>query len=52
MFYKMCNDAENGNNNYVPIEVHWSEVPGRDKAWQEENIKNIGNIGEVVNVKR
>ena len=42
MFYKIWNDAENGNNTYVPIEVHWSEVPGRDKEWQEETIKNIG----------
>jgi hypothetical protein len=42
MFYKLWNDAENGNNTYIPIEVHWSEVPGRDKAWQEETIKNIG----------
>ena len=42
MFYKIWNDAENGNNTYVPIEVHWSEVPGRDKKWQEETIKNIG----------
>ena len=42
MFYKLWNDAENGNNTYVPIEVHWSEVPGRDKAWKEETIKNIG----------
>ena len=25
MFYKMWNDAENGNNTYIPIEVHWSE---------------------------
>ena len=42
MFYKLWNDAENGNNTYIPIEVHWSEIPGRDKAWQEETIKNIG----------
>ena len=42
MFYKIWNDAENGNNTYVPIEVHWSEVPGRDKKWKEETIKNIG----------
>ena len=42
MFYKMWNDAENGNNTYIPIEVHWREIPGRDKAWQEETIKNIG----------
>ena len=42
MFYKIWNDAENGNNTYVPIEVHWSEVPGRDKEWKEETVKNIG----------
>ena len=40
MFYKMWNDAEHGRNSYIPIEVHWSEVPGRDKKWQEETIKN------------
>jgi hypothetical protein len=42
MFYKLWNDAENGNNTYIPIEVHWSEVPGRDDEWREETIKNIG----------
>ena len=26
MFYKLWNDAENKRNDYVPIEVHWSEV--------------------------
>ena len=40
MFYKMWNDAENGRNTYVPIEVHWSEVPGRDEKWKQETIKN------------
>tara|TARA_Y100000310_G_scaffold60986_1_gene56247 strand:- start:2030 stop:3058 length:1029 start_codon:yes stop_codon:yes gene_type:complete len=39
-FYKMWNDAENGRNSYVPIEVHWSEVPGRDEKWKDETIKN------------
>ena len=42
MFYKLWNDAENGNNTYIPIEVHWSEIPGRDEGWKEETIKNIG----------
>ena len=42
MFYKLWNDAENGNNTYIPIEVHWSEIPGRDEKWKEETIKNIG----------
>ena len=40
MFYKLWNDAENERNSYIPIDVHWSEVPGRDAAWKEETIKN------------
>jgi len=40
MFYKLWVDAEEGRNSYIPIEVHWSEVPGRDEAWKEETIKN------------
>ena len=40
MFYKMWNDATHKRNSYVPIEVHWSEVPGRDEKWKEETIKN------------
>jgi len=40
MYYKLWRDAEEGNNSYVPIEVHWSEVPGRDDKWKEETIRN------------
>ena len=40
MFYKLWTDAENERNSYIPIEVHWSEIPGRDEAWKEETIKN------------
>jgi hypothetical protein len=40
MFYKMWMDATNKRNDYVPIEVHWSEVPGRDEAWKEQTIRN------------
>ena len=40
MFYKLWNDAEHERNEYIPIEVHWSEVPGRDQAWKEQTIKN------------
>jgi hypothetical protein len=40
MFYKLWHDAERGKNEYVPTEVHWSEVPGRDAAWKEQTIKN------------
>ena len=40
MFYKFWNDAVNERNEYVPIEVHWSAVPGRDAAWKEQTIAN------------
>ena len=40
MFYKLWHDAERGQNEYVPTEVHWSQVPGRDEVWKEQTIKN------------
>ena len=40
MFYKLWVDAEEGRNSYIPIEVHWSEVPGRDDKWKKETIAN------------
>jgi len=40
MFYKMWTDAVNKNNEFVPIEVSWRDVPGRDDAWKEQTIKN------------
>ena len=39
-FYKLWIDAENKRNDYIPIEVHWSEVPGRDEEWKEMTIRN------------
>jgi hypothetical protein len=40
MFYRFWNDAINKRNDYVPIEVHWSAVPGRDEKWKEQTIAN------------
>ncbi len=40
MFYKLWTDAENSRNDYIPLEVHWSEVPGRDEKWKQETIRN------------
>jgi len=40
MFYKMWTDAVNKKNTFQPIEVHWSEVPGRDEEWKKQTIKN------------
>ena len=39
-FYRMWHEAERGKNGYVPTEVHWSEVPGRDETWKEQTIAN------------
>jgi hypothetical protein len=40
MYYKLWTDAENGRNSYVPVDVHWSDVPGRDDKWKAETIAN------------
>ena len=40
MFYKLWTDAEEERNGYIPIEVHWTEVPGRDEKWKKETIAN------------
>lgn len=40
MYYKLWMDAINKKNDYIPIEVHWSEVPGRDEEWKEATIRN------------
>mgnify|MGYP006100588475 FL=1 len=40
MYYKLWTDAINKKNDYIPMEVHWSEVPGRDEKWKEQTIRN------------
>jgi len=40
MFYRFWTDALEGRNEYVPIEVHWSQVPGRDDEWKKQTIAN------------
>ncbi len=42
LFYKIYTEAEDGNNNFKAIKVHWSEHPKRDEKWKEETLKNIG----------
>jgi len=65
-FYKLWSDAEDQKNLYKPIEVHWSEVPGRDEKWKEETIKNtskeqfqqefecdfVGSINTLINATK
>lgn len=37
-FYKIWHKAEQGKNNYKPIAIHWSEIPGRDEEWKKRTI--------------
>jgi len=39
-FYRMWHDAERGVNGYIPTDVHWGEVPGRDEEWKAQTIAN------------
>ena len=39
-YYRMWKEAIDGRSQFVPIQVHWSEVPGRDEEWKENTIRN------------
>jgi len=40
MFYKIWTESENGKNHYVRVDVHWSQIPGRDDDWKKLTIDN------------
>ena len=37
-FYDIWINAKNGKSKFVPSEVNWWEVPGRDEKWREEQL--------------
>jgi len=39
-FYKIWNKAINNQGDYVPFEVNWWDVPGRDEEWKRKTIEN------------
>lgn len=43
-YWKMWKDAIEGRSLYSPIEVHWTEIPGRDEKWKEETIRNTDSV--------
>jgi hypothetical protein len=40
LFYRMWTEAIEKRSDYIPIEIHWSMVPGRDEKWKEQTIRN------------
>ena len=43
-FWKFWNDAQNDRNGFVPLFIHYSEIPGRDEAWAEEQHRLLGDL--------
>jgi hypothetical protein len=39
-FYRLWDDAQKNKNEYVSIEVHWTDVPGRDEEFKRTTISN------------
>lgn len=44
-FWKLWNDAKEGRNGFITYEIHYSEVPGKNKKWAEEQRKTLGDVG-------
>lgn len=41
LFHTYWKEAIEGKNGYTPIEMHWSEIPGRDEAWKQRTIRDL-----------
>lgn len=45
LFYKIWKDAKAGISDFIPFEITWDKVPGRDEAWKQRNITLLGEHG-------
>lgn len=41
-FYRMWTEAVEGQNGFVHVEANWRQVPGRDQAWADEQLRVLG----------
>ena len=42
-FYKIWTDSKAGRNEFIPFEIHWSNVPGRDEEWEKKQRAVLGD---------
>lgn len=42
LFHRLYTGAEENRNSYKYMKVSWEDVPGRDKKWAEEQIRDFG----------
>jgi len=40
MYYKLWTESVEKRSDFVYVDVHWSDVPGRDEHWRDQQIKN------------
>jgi hypothetical protein len=43
-FYKFYEEAEKGKSDFKHSHIKWSDMPGRDEAWRQARIKELGSI--------
>ena len=43
-FWKFWNEAEKGVNGFEPMFIPYTEIPGRDEEWAEEQLKMLGEL--------
>jgi hypothetical protein len=43
-FWKFWNEAEKKANGFINHFIHYTEIPGRDEAWAEEQFKLLGEL--------
>lgn len=43
-FWKFWNEAEKGANGFEPMFIPYTEIPGRDEAWAEEQLRLLGEL--------
>jgi len=43
-FHEMWKLAKEGKSEYVPFEIDWREIPGRDENFKKKMIANLGSV--------
>ena len=43
-FWAFWNDAQNGKNDFVPLFIPYTDIPGRDENWAAEQKRQLGEL--------
>jgi len=45
LFHKLFSEANKKENDFVPFEITWEQVPGRDQSWKKQQLDILGDLG-------